>query len=189
VNFRKVAAQAEAAAIREKIGSRIDTTELEAEAENLRKRILQTNGAKNKLGQQIDALDVTDRNYDRKYMDMQDRLYKLYDEIADIEEKLQEVEARIENIRQQKIYGDQVYQFLLYFDKLYDRFTDAEKKEFLNCFIERIEIYEEEQPDGRFLKSIRFRFPVFFDGQETSEIGWDSESTVESVCLLTRRQN
>ena len=47
--------------------------------------------------------------------------------------------------RQQKIFGDNIYQFLLYFDKLYDKFSDAEKKEFLNSFIERVDIYEQEQ--------------------------------------------
>lgn len=174
-------------AIREKIGARIDTSELEQEIETLRKRLRQLNGAKNKLGQQIDSLDVSDKHYDRKYMDMQDRLYKLYDEIAAIEDSIEETETRLSNIQQQKISEKQVYQFLLYFDKLYDRFTDAEKKEFLNSFIERVELYENELPDGRFLKRIIFRFPVFFDGQETSEIGWDSEATVETVCLLSRR--
>ncbi len=174
-------------AIREKIGARIDTSELEQEIETLRKKLRQLNGAKNKLGQQIDSLDVPDKHYDRKYTDMQDRLYKLYDEIAAIEDSIEETETRLSNIQQQKISEKQVYQFLLYFDKLYDKFTDAEKKEFLNCFIERIELYEDKLPDGRFLKSIRFRFPVFFDGQETSEIGWDAEATVECVCLLSRK--
>ena len=40
---------------------------------------------------------------------------------------------------------EKVYQFLTYFDKLYDKFSDAEKKEFLNSFIERVDIYEQEQ--------------------------------------------
>ncbi len=117
---------------------------------------------------------------------MQDRLYKLYDEIEEIEDSIEEVQNRIGNIRQQKISGDQVYQFLLFFDKLYDMFTDAEKKEFLNSFIERIDIHPEALEDGCFLKHIKFRFPVFFDGQETQEISWDDETTVESICLLCR---
>ena len=174
-------------AIREKIGSKIDTKELETELESLRKKLRQLNGSKTKLGQQIDALDVTDNHYDRKYEDMQERLYSLYDEIEAIECGVAETETRISNIQQQKITGDQVYQFLLYFDRLYDKFSDAEKKEFLNSFVERIDIYEQEQPSGRFLKRIRFQFPIFFEGQETQEIGWDNESTVETVVLLEKR--
>ena len=94
-------------------------------------------------------------------------------------EEIEEVETRIYNVRQQKISGDNIYQFLLYFDKLYDKFTDAEKKEFLNSFIERVDIYEQEQLDGRFLKHIKFRFPVYFNGKEIEELSWDNESTVE----------
>ena len=171
-------------AIRAKIGSRIDTAELETEMEGLRKQLRQLNGAKSRLGAQMDNLDINEKHYDRKYQDMQDRLYALYDDIDAVEAKVEEVQSRLQNIQQQKISGDNVYQFLLYFDKLYDRFTDAEKKEFLNSFVESVDIYEQEQPDGRFLKHIKFRFPVFFDGVETQELCWDNESTVETVVQL-----
>ena len=79
-----------------------------------------------------------------------------------------------------------MYQYLLYFDKLYDKFTDAEKKEFLSSFVERVDIYEDELPDGRFLRHIKFKFPVFYNGQEIDEMSWDKESTVETVCLLSK---
>ncbi len=120
------------------------------------------------------------------YDDMQSRLDTLYDEIEAIEDKISELQTRIENIMQRKISCDQVYQFLLYFDKLYEKFTDAEKKEFLNSFIERVTIFPEALPSGRILRGIKFRFPVFFDGQEVQEIGWDTDSTVESVVLMSR---
>ena len=74
------------------------------------------------------------------------------------------------------------------FFKLYDKFTDLEKKEFLNSFVEQVDIYEQEQPDGRFLKHIKFRFPVYFGDRETQELCWDNESTVETVCLLGKRK-
>ena len=173
-------------AIRQKIGARIDTDELETELEQLRKKLRQLNGAKSKLGQQMDSLDISDKYYDRKYQDMEERLYKLYEEIDSVETQIEEVETRIINVRQQKISGDNIYQFLLYFDKLYDKFSDAEKKEFLNSFIERVDIYEQEQLDGRFLKHIKFRFPVYFNGKEIEELSWDNETTVETVILLTR---
>ena len=173
-------------AIRQKIGARIDTDELETELEQLRKKLRQLNGAKSKLGQQMDSLDISDKYYDRKYQDMEERLYKLYEEIDSVEAQIEEVETRIINVRQQKISGDNIYQFLLYFDKLYDKFSDAEKKEFLNSFIERVDIYEQEQPDGRILKHIKFRFPVYFNGKEIEELSWDNETTVETVVLLSK---
>lgn len=47
-------------------------------------------------------------------------------------------------------------------------------------------IYEAEQEDGRILRSLKFRFPVFFNEQELYELDWDNESTVESVLLMRR---
>ena len=135
----------------------------------------------------MDSLDISDKHYNRKYQDMEDRLYKLYDDIDAVETGIDEVETRMENVRQQKISGDNVYQFLLYFERLYDKFTDAEKKEFLNSFVESVDIYEQEQPDGRFLKHIKFRFPVFFDGKEVEEMSWDDETTVETVVLMSKK--
>ena len=117
---------------------------------------------------------------------MQDRLDHFYDQIDEIEDSIAQVEVRIQNIRQQKLGSDNVYQYLLYFDKLYDKFTDAEKKEFLSSFVERVDIYEDELPDGRFLRHIKFKFPVFYNGQEIDEMSWDKGSTVETVVLLSK---
>ena len=117
---------------------------------------------------------------------METRLYHLYDEIEGVENSIEEVKNRLLNIRQQKISEENVYQFLLYFDKLYDKFTDLAKKEFLNSFVEQVDIYEQEQLDGRFLKHIKFRFPVYFGDRETQELCWDNESTVDTVVLLSK---
>ena len=130
---------------------------------------------------------TSDKHYDKKYEDMQVRLDKLYDEIEEIETSIEAVETRLYNIKQEKISGDNVYQFLLFFDKLYDRFTDMEKKTFMKSFLEEVNIYEAEQEDGRILRSLKFRFPVFFNDQELYELDWDNESTVETVVLLERK--
>ena len=134
----------------------------------------------------MDNLSVSDEYYDKKYEDMQVRLDKLYDEIEEIEISIEAVETRLYNIKQEKISGDNVYQFLLFFDNLYDRFTDMEKKIFMKSFLEEGNIYEAEQADGRILRSLKFRFPVFFNEQELYELDWDNESTVESVLLMRR---
>ena len=134
----------------------------------------------------MDNLSVSDEYYDKKYEDIQVRLDKLYDEIEEIETFIEAVETRLYNIKQEKISGDNVYQFLLFFDNLYDKFTDMEKKIFMKSFLEEGNIYEAEQEDGRILRSLKFRFPIFFNEQELYELDWDNESTVESVLLLRR---
>ena len=134
----------------------------------------------------MDNLSVSDEYYDKKYEDIQVRLDKLYDEIEEIETFIEAVETRLYNIKQEKISGDNVYQFLLFFDNLYDKFTDMEKKIFMKSFLEEGNIYEAEQEDGRILRSLKLRFPVFFNEQELYELDWDNESTVESVLLMRR---
>lgn len=173
-------------AIREKINARIDTSEIEDEIATLKKQQRQVLASKDRLSQQIDTLDIDDRQFERKYQDMQIRLDALYNELDSIEDAISEAEQRIDNIRRQKINGENVYKYLLCFDRLYDKFTDAEKKEFISSFVESVEIYESELPDGRFLKRIRFRFPVYFKGNEVQEISWNEDTTVETVALLNR---
>ena len=172
--------------IRKQIGSSIDTSELDREYDGLKDRLSQTTGAKNRLADQMDHLSVSDKNYDKKYNDMQERLDKLYDEITDIENAMEEVETRLYNIRQDKISEDNVYQFLLFFDKLYDKFTDLEKKTFLKSFLSDVFIYEEEQKDGRILKGLRFKFPIYMNGRNVLGVDWDNESTDETVVLLSK---
>ena len=172
--------------IRTKIGNSLDTKDLEKEHTNLKEQLKQLQGAKNKLATQMDHLSVSDKHYDKKYQDMQERMDSLYDEMDAMELSIEEVENRLFNIKQQKISGDNVYQFLLYFDKLYDKMTDGEKKEFVKSFVEEVHLYEKEQEDGRFLKHIKFKFPVFFNGAETQDLDWDNESTVECVALMSK---
>lgn len=176
------------AALRKKIDSRVDTSALDAEMENLQKALRQLTSAKDRLGQQMDALDVTDKHYDKKYEDMQARLDEFYDKIDAAQEEIAELQARIDFLIAQKISSDNVYKYLLYFDKLYDKFTDKEKKTFLGSFVEKIEIYPTETPNGRILRRIQFRFPLFYDGEEIIGFSWDNETTLETVVSLVQQK-
>lgn len=176
-------------AIRAKINSTVDTAELQTELDSLRKQLRQLNGATDKLGQEMDALDVTDRHYDRKRSDMQRRMESLYDRADETESHIDEIQTRIRNINQQRISGERVYQYLQCFDKLYEQFTDIEKKEFMGSFVERVDIFPDRLPNGRFLRHIKFRFPVYFQGQMVDEISWDKESIVETIVLLQRENS
>ena len=167
---------------------KLDTAELDTEMETLRKQLRQLTGTKDRLGEQIDALDFDDPHYTRKAQDLQERQNRVYDQIASIEGSIAEVQTRMDNIRQRRISTDNVYQFLLYFDKLYDQFTDLEKKTFMNSFIERVEIYPERQSDGRIIKRIEFRFPVYFNGSKIAGLGWDETDMSETVCVLSKLQ-
>ena len=61
-----------------------------------------------------------------------------------------------------------------------------EKETFLGSFIEKIEVYPRELHNGRFLKSIHFKFPLFYDGEEIIGLRWDKDTTVETVAILVK---
>ena len=148
-------------ALKAKVGAKTDTDELEKEREICRTRLRQTIGAKNKLAEQMDALDVSDKFYDRKYEDMQDRMDKLYEEIGAIEDEIDTISMRIDNINKKQLSKDSIYRILKRFDIIYSEFTDAEKKR------------------------IKFRFPVYYNGTETQEVdlsdsSWDYQRSLET---------
>ena len=99
---------------------------------------------------------------------------------------MDEIQSRLAHIRRKQLSGDRIYNFLIAFDKLYDKLSDAEKKEFMGTFVESIELYPERLENGKFLKHIHFRFPVYYNGTVIDDISWENESTVETVVLLSK---
>ena len=94
-------------------------------------------------------------------------------------------------LKKRGTFNQGIYRILKSFDKIYSEFTDAEKKRFLGSFVEHVEIYEEEQENGRFLKNIKFRFPIYYNGTETQEVdlsdsSWDYQRSLETIVLLSR---
>ncbi|MCR5666443.1 MAG: hypothetical protein K6G01_06390 [Eubacterium sp.] len=95
-------------------------------------------------------------------------------------------QEEIESIRREKISADNVYNYLILFHDAYDQLPDIWKKKFFQSFIQEIQLYPEQKENGQVLKSMKFKFPVFYQGQTIEEIRWDKENTVETVCLLSR---
>ena len=135
----------------------------------------------------MDRLDYQDKHYDEKYNDMQKRIDSLYDEIADNENTLKEIEIKIQGIKEKQISQERIYEFLEMFDMYYDKFTEIEKKEFLHNFISSVEIYPEPLEDGQILKSVEFKFPVYYKGMEADMFIPKFEKTLESIVLLQKR--
>lgn len=62
--------------------------------------------------------------------------------------------------------------------------NDEERKELLLELIKEVHIYPEGESDTP-LKSMKFNFPVYKDGQEVNEIFLDKQTNVETlVCLV-----
>ena len=173
-------------AIKEKIGSAVDTSELEQQADAIKAQLRQRLSTKSRLEHQMDTLDFNDSYYDRKALDLQRRYDEQYELIEDMETQLAEIQGQIDDIHQEKITADNIYHLLLAFDEVYNAATEVEQKEFMRAFIERIDIFPEKQPDGSWIRNIVFAFPVPYNGKEIREFPLESQSTVEAVLLLTK---
>ena len=173
-------------AIKAKIGSAVDTNDLEKQLEALQAQLRQTLGTKARLERQMDGLDVNDPYYDRKISDLQRRYDEQYGAIDEIEVQIDDVQSQIRSIRQEKISGDNIYRLLLAFDQVYEAASEVERKEFMRAFIERIELFPEKQPDGNWIRKIIFNFPVPVNGTEVKELPLENETIVEAVLLLTK---
>lgn len=173
--------------VKKKLEQKIDVTLLEEEREQLRQQLRQLAGAKKKLMDMLDKLDVMDKHYDRKYQDMQDRLETLYDKISEIEDMITDTNEKIHNAYSDHFSAKEIYKILEHFDIMYDKMTDLEKKEFIRNFIDSIELYPDRKTDERIIRQINFKFPVYYDGDEGDQIRLLNEKTVETVVLLSQQ--
>lgn len=173
-------------AIKEKIGTAVDTVDMEKQIETLQAQLRQTLGTKSRLERQMDSLDVADPYYDRKILDLQRRYDEQYGKMEEIEIQIDDVQSQIWSIRQEKISGDNIYQLLLAFDEVYGSASEVEQKEFMRAFIERIELFPEKRKDGCWIKNIVFHFPVPVNGEEVTEFPLEFETTLECVVLMSR---
>lgn len=175
--------------VQEKLEEKVDVSALETEREQLQKQLKQVQGSKLKLIQMLDRLDTGDKHYTRKYQDMQDNLY---DKVAEFEEAMKDIDAKIGASYGKEITGKKLYEFLLDFDILYDKMTDMEKKEFMNTFIEKIELKNETVNNGTGqgsrIEYIDLAFPVYYGDCKGTRIRMPKENTVEVVCLLENRR-
>ena len=94
-------------------------------------------------------------------LDPDDRLYKMYD----------------------KITGDNIYKILICFDKFYATMTEAERRRLVEILIDEVQICPERQPNGQWLKSVRFKLPII---DHDLELSLDNQDRVEVVCSMVR---
>lgn len=173
-----------AALMQQKINLKVDTTSIEQEIANYEKQLRLSYSTKSKLMEEIDTLDPDDRHYIKRKADLDDRLYKMYDKIDDLENLIISARAKKTTIEAEKLTADNIYKVLIYFDKLYAVMNEQEKRQLMESLISEIQVFEERQPSGQWLKSIKFKLPII---AEDMSFSLDNDSHVETVCLLTHK--
>ena len=171
-----------AAMMQEKINMKVDTSVIEQEIATHERQLRQSYSTKSRLMEEIDSLDPDDKHYIKRKADLDDRLYKMYDKIENTENLLIAARSKKMAIEAEKLTGDNIYKVLIYFNQLYKKMDDKEKRQLIEALISEIQIYPERQPNGQWLKSIKFRLPII---EEDISISLDNEQQVETVVLLS----
>ena len=171
-----------ASMMQDKINMKVDTVAIEQEITTHEKQLRQSYSTKLKLMEEIDSLDPDDKHYVKRKADLDDRLYKMYDKIEDIESLLIEARAKKMAIEAEKLTADNIYKVLIYFDKLYAVMDEQERRQIMESLISEVHIYEERQPNGQWLKSIKFKLPII---EENMSISLDNDKHVEVVIQMT----
>lgn len=169
--------------IQGKISMKVDTLAIEQEITNYEKQLRQSHSIKSKLMDEMDSLDPDDKHYYKRKADLDDRLYKMYDKIDETENLLIAARAKKMAIESEKLTGDNIYKVLIYFDKLYSVMDESEKRKIIEALISEVNVYEERQPNGQWLKSIKFRLPII---NEDMQLSLDNDTHIETVALLSK---
>ena len=154
------------------------------EINSLENEVRRVISMKNKLLEEIEALDPEDKHFGRMKSDLSDRIYALYDKIDEAEDSLMIARKKKIAVNTSKLEADNIYKTLMYFDTLYYKMDDNEKHDLLSILIKEINIYEDKQPNGQWLKQIVFALPII--GNEDLYVGLDNGNPVETVVLMSK---
>jgi len=175
-----------AAEVKAKIGKEVDTSEIDKELANYRKALTQAKTVKETLEREIDTLPYDAPHRERKLQDLNRRLDRAYDELIEIEVKIDDLLLKREAVENNALTLEQVYKVLENFDLLFDKMSEEDKRKTVAYLIKEVEVYKEPQEKTiSRLKSVTFNFPVFYKGSTTDKILWDNGTHVESTILMT----
>ena len=173
--------------IKKRIGIQVDTSNIDSEIKNYESKLREVELNKSRLEHDIDSLPLDTNHRERKLQEMQVRLDGLYDIIVEIEDKLADAKVRKKFVETEAVTLENIYQILQHFSELYDIINNEEKKELISHLVQEIQIYPEGESESP-LKSIKFNFPVYKDGQEVREIFLKKQSSVETLVVLSKKK-
>ena len=164
----------------------VDTSAIEQELANYEKQLRQAYSVKSKIIEEIDFLDPDDKHYINRKADLDDCLYKMYDKIEAVENQLISARAKKQSVEAEKLTSDNICKVLICFERLHAVMNDAEKRQLIEALVSEIQIYDERQSNGQWIKSIKFKLPII---EENMDICLDNDEHVECIAVLKKADN
>ena len=175
-----------------------DTKELEDDLARLEAEKAKTEARKKKILGKITALDPDDDSYDALYDDLQEILRGYTQAINEAETQIRRVKIALGNSENRAQIEKKIWAMVhSIMDGTCEMTMEAEKS-VMQSLLDSVEIWPVQEPDGMWVKSLIFRFPITVDGMEMNEMRFKSmaemgsrnslpnESHDETVVLLSR---
>ncbi|MCR4593925.1 MAG: recombinase family protein [Clostridiales bacterium] len=179
-----------AKAIAEKINAAVDVSELEGIKSNYEKDLRRAQISLTRISNECDLLNPEDPTYEVAYDNCRERMNKMYQRITELKQLISDSISKINAAYESKLTLSNINEILKNFGKLYSSFSEEEKRSCLHLLIESIEVqnYDKKPLDySNVIKSIKFRFPLNTNGDETSGLYLTDEKNAETVVLLSRK--
>lgn len=154
---------------------------LKKQEKKVRKRIHSLEHRKYQLGQELDNLDIMSDDYDVRYEKVQAEIDDIYDEIELSEDALNVIKKKLSKAQNGENSLERIENLFSQFDKMYANMNCEERREMYRLIINRIEVFPEDQKDGRVLKSIAFKIPIDYAGMEAQKSEKEKSSLTEEL--------
>lgn len=135
----------------------------------VRKQLYHQEQQKYRLGEILDNLDILADDYDESYDRTQAEIDGVYDEIERLETLLMQTKKKLDSAEQGTKALKQVENLIQNIPRFFEKMTCEEKRKLYQLLIEKIEMHPEETPDGRIVRSISFKIPVFYEEWEPTK--------------------
>jgi site-specific DNA recombinase len=148
---------------------------------------------KNKILSKIKALDPFNESYDMLYDALQEVLADISKSRVEIEDDLYNTELSLSNATSAKCSAESIYKVMGSMIEMMDMMPDEDERIMMNVLLDNVQLYEVAQPNGMWVKSVRFKVPLNVDGELYDELftnncnSLPNETTDETVCLLSRK--
>ena len=166
------------------------------EKEHLEQELEKLESQKKKQLIKIDRLDIDDEFYDDLLVTYKEGLREITDKIAGLNATLYQTEVAIDSKKGESFSYEMYIRAIDSVLNLPDEIPDEEAKRIMNFFIEKIEVYPERQPDGRWVRYVKFKIPLNMGGEDFDIICYEDdnrennslpkEAHVETVVKLSR---
>lgn len=185
------------ARIDELVGSHVDEDNIMELIESEKKEQRRLSGVISRIEAQLNDLDYDDPAAIGMEQSLNVRLKNALTSQGESMLRMQKLEERLMKASNERIARDSIYDYLEYFEEIYDHLEDKEKKMLMQAMISSIELYPKQQgkKGGQWIKAIHFTLPLSYHGKitqdiqrdEDSEIFQPKEKQVETVVLITKK--